>query len=135
LRFQLVGVILWIKCLATYIDPLGTWTIGADFRRVGLLPERRSGLELGIGELGQVRHHGLLVQVGIDDVLGGQQLGHVEPLVGKVHGLLGILQGLLGVPVTPVGAKSGRHRVDESADGLTSVFINVFSVAADAPDE
>lgn len=41
---------------------------------IGLGPERRVGLQFGVGVLRQVRHHGLLVHVGIYHFLGLDQL-------------------------------------------------------------
>lgn len=37
-------------------------------------PERRAGLQLGLGELGQVGHDGVLVHVGVNDLLWSDHL-------------------------------------------------------------
>ena len=55
-----------------------------------LLSEGSPLLDLGVGELREVGHHGLLVHVGVDDLLGGQQLRHPQPAVSQVHRLRGI---------------------------------------------
>ena len=45
---------------------------------------------LGVGELGEVGHHAHLVDVGVDNLLGGEQLGHAQPAVRQVHRLRGV---------------------------------------------
>lgn len=52
-----------------------TWTVGLGFVREELLgPQRSAGLQLGLGELRQVRHDGVLIHVGVHDLLGGDDL-------------------------------------------------------------
>jgi hypothetical protein len=40
---------------------------------------------LGVGELREVVHHAHFVNVGIDNLLGGEQLGDAQPAVRQVH--------------------------------------------------
>lgn len=90
------------------------------------------GLQLGIGVLRQVSHHGQLVHIGVDHLLGFDQLvidqrirmrlviiffflndwwiNHYlwdsQPVISQRHGFSGILEGILWIPIVPVGTQT-----------------------------
>lgn len=64
--------------------------MGSNFAGKCLLSEWSALLDLGVGELREVCHHGLLVHVGVDDLLGGEELGNSKPTVCQVHGFSGV---------------------------------------------
>ena len=51
-----------------------TWPIGSDACGVGLGSEGCAGLELGVGELGQVGHHRQFIHLRVAHLLGFDQL-------------------------------------------------------------
>lgn len=87
--------------------------------RVGLGPQRSATLELGVGILRQVCHHGLLIHVRIDQLLWLDQLTHIKPIVGESHRLRGVLHSILGIPHLPVGTQAWRTGINQSTHSLT----------------
>jgi len=47
----------------------------------GLWLERSTGFEFGVGELTEICHHTEFVTVGVDHLLGCDELGHTQPVV------------------------------------------------------
>ena len=62
--------------VSTYLVACGlnTWSIGADSGRVEAGPDGGSRLQFGVGELGQVGHHGQLVHLRVGHLLRVDQL-------------------------------------------------------------
>lgn len=85
---------------------------------IRLRPQGSSSLELGVGVLRQIGHHRLLIHVGINQLLGLDQLAHVEPVIGQAHGLGGVLHRILGIPQLPIGTETRSTGVDKGAHSL-----------------
>lgn len=55
-----------------------TWPIGSGFLWVQFGPQGSPWLQLGLGELGQVGHDGVFINVGVHDLLGGDHLSQTK---------------------------------------------------------
>jgi hypothetical protein len=59
-----------------------TWSVGSGFLWVQFGPQGSPGLQLGLGELGQVGHDRMLIHIGIHNLLGSDHLSQAK---GRGH--------------------------------------------------